>query len=459
LSGSSAPAAPNYEPIASAQRAAAAEQNAISREQLAWAKEQYADIKPYSQRVMATMADNMETNAATAKKDRARYEEIYQPIEQEQAERAQNWDSEERKGVMRARAAATVGQGFDAADAAATRQLQGFGVNPSDLRMGAINRGAKLARAASMAGAQNNSDVLIDQQANALRSEAINVGRGYPGQVAQQYGTANQSGTGGSSVGNQTTGTFMPALGNGIGYAGLGNQSLMNSAQTTSMGYRDSLAGWSAQDNSSSGVGSIIGAGIGLASMAFSDKRLKENLKPVGKTKDGQTIYEFNYKGDPVKMRGLIAQEVEKKHPEAVRTHPSGYKMVNYDKAVPHMSEGGAVPGRSFPSAGQSQTPGSMVPHHASINPRATGDTVPAALEVGEMVIPRRAVQWHGEKHFQKMIAKADEERAGAPAKPKSKPMPGNAQRPTFVSPGAMQHGAVPVHASMALGNSMRRAA
>jgi len=444
--------------------AAAEAQAAISREQLGWAKEQYADVKPYAQRAMATMTDSMEANAATAKKDRARYEEIYQPIEETQAEKAKNWDSDERKALMRGRAGATVGQAFDAADAAATRQLQGFGVNPSDMRMGAINRGAKLMRASAQAGAENNSDVTVDREANALRSEAINVGKGYPGQVATQYGTSNQSGSGGVGAGNQTAGTFMPALGNSIGWQGLSNQSMMNSAQTTSMGYRDSLAGWSAQDNSSSGVGSMIGAGMGLASMAFSDKRLKENLKPVGKTKDGQTVYEFNYKGDPTKMRGLVAQEVEKKHPEAVRTHASGYKMVDYDKAVPHMSAGGAVPGRSFQSGGQTPTPGhnfqgAMVPHHASVNPRATGDTVPAALEVGEMVIPKRAVMWHGEKHFQKMIAKSDEERSGAPAKPKAKPMPGNAQRPTYVSPGAMRHGAVPVHASMALGNSFRRTA
>ena len=459
MSGSSAPAAPNYAPIAQAQQVAAAEQAAVSREQLAWAREQYADAKPYTQRFMSVAADSAENNAATAKKDRARYEAIYQPIEEQQAEKAQNWDSPERKALMRGRAAATVGQSFDAADAAATRQLQGFGVNPSDLRMGAINRGSKLMRAAAQAGAENNSDVTVDREANALRSEAINVGRGYPGQVATQYGTSNQSGTAGVGANNQTTGTFMPALGNSIGWSGLSNQSYAGAANTMNTGYSNQIAGYKAEQESSSGIGSMIGTGAGLAMMAFSDKRLKENLKPVGKTKDGQTVYEFNYKGDPTKMRGLVAQEVEKKHPDAVRTHPSGYKMVDYDKAVPHMSGGGAVPGRSFQSGGHTPTPGSMVPHHASVNPRGTGDTVPAALEVGEMVIPKRAVMWHGEKHFQKMIAKSDEERSGAPAKPKAKPMPGNAQRPTYVSPGAMRHGAVPVHASMALSGQYRRAA
>jgi hypothetical protein len=43
----------------------------------------------------------------------------------------------------------------------------------------------------------------------------------------------------------------------------------------------------------------------------FSDERLKENIKAVGKTFDGQTIHSFNYKGDPRTQIGLIAQEVK----------------------------------------------------------------------------------------------------------------------------------------------------
>ena len=31
---------------------------------------------------------------------------------------------------------------------------------------------------------------------------------------------------------------------------------------------------------------------------------------------------------------GLIAQEVEQTNPDAVKTHPSGYKMVDYGRAT-----------------------------------------------------------------------------------------------------------------------------
>jgi hypothetical protein len=82
----------------------------------------------------------------------------------------------------------------------------------------------------------------------------------------------------------------------------------------------------------------------------FSDERLKEDIKPIGKTFDGQPIYKYNYKGDDRTQIGLMAQDVEKHHPEAVGLH-SGYKTVDYDKATKgaehrgHFSHGGSSMG------------------------------------------------------------------------------------------------------------------
>ena len=54
----------------------------------------------------------------------------------------------------------------------------------------------------------------------------------------------------------------------------------------------------------------------------FSDKRLKENLKPVGKLNNGLKVYVGNYKKetglDTRPQLFLLAQEVQKKKPEAV---------------------------------------------------------------------------------------------------------------------------------------------
>ena len=80
----------------------------------------------------------------------------------------------------------------------------------------------------------------------------------------------------------------------------------------------------------------IAGLGIGALGAAgsaglFSDARLKQNIRPVGKLDNGETVFAYQYKGSNVTQIGVIAQEVEEHHPEAVFTDPaSGYKMVNY---------------------------------------------------------------------------------------------------------------------------------
>jgi hypothetical protein len=80
----------------------------------------------------------------------------------------------------------------------------------------------------------------------------------------------------------------------------------------------------------------------------FSDRRLKHDIKKIGKLFDGQEIYSYKMHGDPRTHIGLIAQKVEKKHPEAVGL-AAGYKTVDYGKATEpaanrgHFRSGGNV--------------------------------------------------------------------------------------------------------------------
>ena len=60
----------------------------------------------------------------------------------------------------------------------------------------------------------------------------------------------------------------------------------------------------------------------------FSDSRVKENLIPDGSWR-GLNIYKFNYIGDGVQRRGVLAQDVEKLYPHAV-SEEHGIKMVDY---------------------------------------------------------------------------------------------------------------------------------
>lgn len=84
----------------------------------------------------------------------------------------------------------------------------------------------------------------------------------------------------------------------------------------------------------SSIVGFLSTVGSFIASL-FSDERLKTDIKQVGFTNEGQPIYTYKYKHDPVKTHmGVMAQETLEYHPEAVHRHPSGALMVDYDRIL-----------------------------------------------------------------------------------------------------------------------------
>jgi len=98
----------------------------------------------------------------------------------------------------------------------------------------------------------------------------------------------------------------------------------------------------------------IAGLGMGAAGLglAFSDRRLKENVHKVGKTNDGQPIYRYQFKGSPEWHIGLMAQDVEKSHPHAVHEGIGGVKMVDLKSATDDAigkSYGGAL---SYDSGG-----------------------------------------------------------------------------------------------------------
>ena len=78
-----------------------------------------------------------------------------------------------------------------------------------------------------------------------------------------------------------------------------------------------------------------MGSGIASAAMlAMSDRRKKENIKKVGraKTKNGKSvnIYSYNFKGSKKKNVGVIAQEIQKSHPNHVKKQKNGTLMVDY---------------------------------------------------------------------------------------------------------------------------------
>jgi hypothetical protein len=83
-------------------------------------------------------------------------------------------------------------------------------------------------------------------------------------------------------------------------------------------------------------AGGLIGAAA-FAPAMFSDRRMKKDIKPLGKAGSilGLTAYEYKYNGDDQKRVGFMAQDVQKVLPEAViEVEHNGQKRLAIKPAV-----------------------------------------------------------------------------------------------------------------------------
>ena len=268
LYASDPPPAPDYSGVAAASQASSENALKLGQEQLAWAKDQYASDKSVTDKVVNSLLDTMKTNSDTAAKDRTRYEEKYQPLEDQLIKDAQDYSSPERKNLEMGRAQAAVSQTFDAARNNATQNLEGFGIDPSSTRYGALDLGYRAQQAAATASAGNQASQQVDATGRALRSEAINVGKGYPGQIAGQYGTSVGAGTNANQNTIATTASGANTMGTAPQYMGLQNQAISGWGNTLNMSYQNQLGGYNAGNSASSGMGSMLGL-LGGAAMKF----------------------------------------------------------------------------------------------------------------------------------------------------------------------------------------------
>jgi hypothetical protein len=189
--------------------------------------------------------------------------------------------------------------------------------------------------------AYNNAMTLNSQSANDQRNQlylngyttAQNVAAQNANMPYQQLGSlsGNQAATTNTNLTNTPTVGVQPTDVTGI----------------TNQSYQDQLGQYQAQMSALGSLGSALGGWAGgsikLPTMTLSDKRMKENVHDTGmQTKDGIPVKTYNYKGSPMMQMGVIAQEAQKKRPDAVKTMPSGFKGVDYGKlGSPMLAMGG----------------------------------------------------------------------------------------------------------------------
>jgi hypothetical protein len=136
-----------------------------------------------------------------------------------------------------------------------------------------------------------------------------------------------QAGQNQLQMGLGAIGSATPQMINPDAGANLGMQQRSNQTQAN-------IAGQAAEASRTSGIWGALGS-IGGAVVKYSDKysdeRLKTDKKKVGKTNEGLPIYTYKYKGSPTTQMGVMAQDVEKKTPSAVKM-VGGFRALDYSK-------------------------------------------------------------------------------------------------------------------------------
>lgn len=205
-------------------------------------------------------------------------------------------------------------------DLASPRILAQQGQNETALRNRLINSGIRPGTDAwdtEMTRLTNANTDQLNQLALTGRGQAFSEALAARNQPINEI-TALLSGSQVSNPASMSSATPQTSVG-GVDYSGLVQSNYQNqmNAYGAKMGGLFGLAGAGAQ-----------------AAIKYSDRRLKTEIKRVGTLDNGLPVYSYRYKSGGAVHLGLMADEVEKLHPDAVVEGHNGFKAVKYAEAV-----------------------------------------------------------------------------------------------------------------------------
>lgn len=229
-----------------------------------------------------------------ADEDRNRYKETFEPLEDQYIRDAKAHDSQERMGqrVSTARVDAKL-MGQQAQDAA-QRQQAAMGVTPNAGRSLALGQTARMQTGLMALGAGNQARREVRAEADNMRANAINMGKG----MAVNPGTSMGLSNGAMSSG------FSGAM------AGYGQQGNLLNTQ-----YQQKMQSYQANQDQAAGLFGAAGTAIGM----LSDKDAKTEKKKPGrsllKAVENMPVEEWRYKkgqGDEGRHVGTYAQDFQR---------------------------------------------------------------------------------------------------------------------------------------------------
>lgn len=384
MSSNNTPKTPDYAPYLTAFSdiaAAAKEQSAAS---LAWAEDQIANNKDLLDQVNKGLLDTQSTFTDAAKRALSQAQDATDTGIANLKEEHAKYTDPARKAASMGAAEAEAAQANEAARRASMSELESYGLNPGAVRYAGLDAGIRLQDAASRVGAGNIAARADEARADQANDKLLGVGASLAGQANANASTGAGAGTGAVGGANTTTATGSGMIGTGLQWAGQGANAVKGGVDTTNTGFTNAIDAKKAEGTS--GIGSLLGLG----------------LSALGK-------------GGAFASGGALAFLEE------------GGAVDDIDGGG-----GGAVPVEMSPSGG------AAIDDIDAVSPGG-----PARLNAGEFVMPEDATSWYGEKFFQNLIKKARDEKAGAGAKPETRPAntpaePAFQQRPQAASQGAL---------------------
>lgn len=248
---------------------------------------------------------------------------------------AADFNSDARRQELRGQAYADTNAAFSSANDQAMRGLQRRGVNPNSGRALAMSSNNSIAQASALASASAKVNQAARAEGYALTDRAANALAGYPAMGMQ----ATQAGAGYGTAGVGLANQGLQGLTSGYGAAGSMYGNVASGASNAYNSQANAYAAGMPTDNTGAILGSVAGI---TAAFMMSDPDAKEDVEKVGKDKrTGLNLYEFGYKGDRSDKRyqGVMADEVRKKYPKAVKRGKDGFDRVNYKQLGLRMKE------------------------------------------------------------------------------------------------------------------------
>jgi hypothetical protein len=203
--------------IADKSKAIGDEWLAFGKDQFEQASQRQAGIDAQAQELSARQMGEMDRFSGWATEDRDRYNTLFRPIEDQFAETARTWGSEENQANAAAQAKADVFNNAQAMQHMQQRDMARMGVDPRSGRAAEMNRATSMQTGLAAAGAQNNARDMVRREGLEMQGQAIDLGLGLSSR-------SHSNAVLGSQMGQAAQGTTLNAHDSFLDNQGMRNQ-------------------------------------------------------------------------------------------------------------------------------------------------------------------------------------------------------------------------------------------